>query len=77
MALAFVRQQPFVASTLLGATTVEQLKINIDSLDVVLMRTCCRRLKKSIPGLPFRRLYTAGRSQAAPRFTAAATTTAR
>ncbi|HAT3690144.1 MULTISPECIES: NADP(H)-dependent aldo-keto reductase [Serratia] len=36
MALAFVRQQPFVASTLLGATTVEQLKINIDSLDVVL-----------------------------------------
>ncbi|HEJ9174528.1 NADP(H)-dependent aldo-keto reductase [Serratia nevei] len=36
MALAFVRQQPFVASTLLGATTVDQLKINIDSLDVVL-----------------------------------------
>ncbi|BEM44774.1 NADP(H)-dependent aldo-keto reductase [Serratia marcescens] len=36
MALAFVRQQPFVASTLLGATTVEQLKINLDSLNVVL-----------------------------------------
>lgn len=36
MALAFVRQQPFVASTLLGATTLEQLKINIDSFDVVL-----------------------------------------
>ncbi|MTD37150.1 NADP(H)-dependent aldo-keto reductase [Erwinia sp. CPCC 100877] len=31
MALAFVRQQPFVASTLLGATTVEQLKSNIES----------------------------------------------
>ncbi len=31
MALAFVRQQPFVASTLLGATTMEQLKSNIDS----------------------------------------------
>ena len=76
MALAFVRQQPFVASTLLGATTVEQLKINIDSLDVVLMRTCCRRLKKSIPGLPFRRLIQPG-AAAAPRFTAAATTTAR
>ncbi|MNT59161.1 putative aldo-keto reductase [compost metagenome] len=36
MALAFVRQQPFVASTLLGATTLEQLKINIDSFDLVL-----------------------------------------
>ncbi|HHK5722574.1 TPA: NADP(H)-dependent aldo-keto reductase [Serratia marcescens] len=36
MALAFVRQQPFVASTLLGATSVEQLKINLNSLDVIL-----------------------------------------
>ncbi|BEM59496.1 NADP(H)-dependent aldo-keto reductase [Serratia marcescens] len=36
MALAFVRQQPFVASTLLGATSVEQLKINLDSLNVIL-----------------------------------------
>lgn len=36
MALAFVRQQPFVASTLLGATTLEQLKINIESYDVTL-----------------------------------------
>ncbi|MGA9606179.1 MAG: NADP(H)-dependent aldo-keto reductase [Rouxiella badensis] len=36
MALAFVRQQPFVASTLLGATTLEQLKINIDSQDLTL-----------------------------------------
>ncbi|MBF1994824.1 NADP(H)-dependent aldo-keto reductase [Serratia symbiotica] len=36
MALAFVRQQPFVASTLLGATTLEQLKTNIDSYNVVL-----------------------------------------
>ncbi|MGM3192294.1 NADP(H)-dependent aldo-keto reductase [Dickeya dadantii subsp. dieffenbachiae] len=36
MALAFVRQQPFVASTLLGATTQEQLKTNLDSLDLTL-----------------------------------------
>ncbi|MDU6410672.1 MAG: NADP(H)-dependent aldo-keto reductase [Yersiniaceae bacterium] len=36
MALAFVRQQPFVASTLLGATTLEQLKTNIDSQNLVL-----------------------------------------
>ena len=32
MALAFVRRQPFVASTLLGATTMEQLKTNVESL---------------------------------------------
>ncbi|OSN03722.1 NADP(H)-dependent aldo-keto reductase [Lonsdalea iberica] len=36
MALAFVRQQPFVASTLLGATSVEQLRINLESLTVTL-----------------------------------------
>ena len=36
MALAFVRQQPFVASILLGATTLEQLKINIDSYELTL-----------------------------------------
>jgi aryl-alcohol dehydrogenase-like predicted oxidoreductase len=36
MALAFVRQQPFVASTLLGATTLDQLKLNIDSQNLVL-----------------------------------------
>ncbi|MCP1205596.1 NADP(H)-dependent aldo-keto reductase [Pantoea sp. B550] len=36
MALAYVRQQPFVASTLLGATTLEQLQINIDSVNLTL-----------------------------------------
>ena len=36
MALAFVRQQPFVASTLLGATTLEQLNSNIDSYELTL-----------------------------------------
>ena len=36
MALAFVRQQPFVASTLLGATTLEQLKSNVESLHLTL-----------------------------------------
>lgn len=36
MALAFVRQQPFVASTLLGATTMMQLQTNIDSLHLEL-----------------------------------------
>ncbi len=36
MALAFVRQQPFVASTLLGATSVEQLETNLASLELTL-----------------------------------------
>lgn len=36
MALAFVNQRPFVTSNIIGATNLEQLKSNIDSLDVVL-----------------------------------------
>ena len=36
MALAFVRQQPFVTSVLLGATTLEQLKVNLGSMDIAL-----------------------------------------
>src|SRR5690554_307679 len=36
MALAFVNQQPFVTSNLMGATRMEQLKENIDSVEVTL-----------------------------------------
>ena len=36
MALAFVRRQPFVASTLLGATTMTQLQANVQSLQLEL-----------------------------------------
>ena len=36
MALAFVNQQAFVTSNIIGATTLEQLKENIDSIDLVL-----------------------------------------
>ena len=36
MALAWVNQRPFVASNLMGATTLEQLKENIDSTEVTL-----------------------------------------
>lgn len=46
MALAFVRQQPFVASTLLGATTLEQLKSNIDSQNVVLSQEVLNALEE-------------------------------
>ena len=34
MALAFVNQQPFVTSNIIGATTLEQLKENISSIDL-------------------------------------------
>lgn len=36
LALAFVNSRPFVTSNLIGATSLEQLKENIDSIDVVL-----------------------------------------
>ena len=36
LAQAFVLQQPFVTSSIIGATTMEQLKENIDTIDVVL-----------------------------------------
>ena len=34
MSLAFVCQQPFVTSCLIGATTMDQLRENIDAVDV-------------------------------------------
>ncbi|MCP3851909.1 MAG: aldo/keto reductase [Gammaproteobacteria bacterium] len=36
MALAFINQQPFVSSTLIGATSMNQLKMNIDSVNLKL-----------------------------------------
>ncbi len=39
MALAFVNQQPFVTSTIIGATTCEQLAENIESIDLKLSET--------------------------------------
>ena len=34
MALAFVTQQPFVTSNIIGATTMAQLKTDISSIDL-------------------------------------------
>ncbi|MCK4561943.1 MAG: aldo/keto reductase [Flavobacteriaceae bacterium] len=34
MSLAFINQQPFVTSNIIGATTMEQLKENISSIDI-------------------------------------------
>jgi len=36
MALAFVNRQRFVTSNLIGATTMEQLKTNVDSATITL-----------------------------------------
>ncbi|MEI8635030.1 aldo/keto reductase [Vibrio sp. PP-XX7] len=36
MALAFVYQRPFVGASIIGATTMAQLKSNIDSIDIQL-----------------------------------------
>ncbi|MCP4803590.1 MAG: aldo/keto reductase, partial [Bacteroidetes bacterium] len=36
MSLAFVTQQPFVLSNIIGATSLEQLEENIDSINVEL-----------------------------------------
>ena len=38
MALAFVNTRPFVLSNIIGATNMDQLEMNIDSLDVMLTK---------------------------------------
>lgn len=52
MALAFVQQQPIVSSTIIGATSVEQLKENIDTQELVLspeLLTEINRIQELIP----------------------------
>jgi len=44
MALAFVRQQAFVASTIIGATSMQQLKDNIASQQLQLSEACMQEL---------------------------------
>ena len=46
MALAFVNQQEFVTSTLIGATTMEQLKENIDSFEIKLSDVIIKEINK-------------------------------
>ncbi len=45
MALAFVNQQPFVTSNLIGATTLELLKENIESVDVTLSEDLLKSIR--------------------------------
>ena len=46
MALAFVNRQPFVSSTLIGATTMGQLRSNIDSISVKLSQEVLQGIQK-------------------------------
>ena len=45
LALAFVRSKWFVSSTVIGATTMEQLRQNIDSVDVELSADILREIE--------------------------------
>jgi aryl-alcohol dehydrogenase-like predicted oxidoreductase len=46
MALAFINQQPFVTSNIIGATNLEQLKENIDSIYVSLSADVLKEIEK-------------------------------
>ena len=46
MALAFVRQQQFVMSTIIGATSLQQLKENIDTHEIVLSEEILKEIEK-------------------------------
>ena len=46
MALAFINEQPFVTSNIIGATNLEQLQENIDSIYVSLNKNILREIEK-------------------------------
>ena len=46
MALAYVNDRPFVTANIIGATTMEQLKINIDSINLTLDETVLKAIEE-------------------------------
>ena len=46
MALAFVTQQPFVTANIIGATSMEQLKTNLESSEVTLGKEVLKDLNQ-------------------------------
>jgi aryl-alcohol dehydrogenase-like predicted oxidoreductase len=46
MALAFCYQQPFITSTIIGATSMEQLKTDIAAKDITLSDECLNDIQK-------------------------------
>ena len=49
---AFVNQRPFVTSNIIGATSMEQLKENIDSIEVILTEEMSREIENIHLGNP-------------------------
>ena len=52
LALAFVNQQPFVTSNIIGATSIEQLKENIESIDVKLSEEILKEIDEIHNSIP-------------------------
>jgi aryl-alcohol dehydrogenase-like predicted oxidoreductase len=52
MALAFVKMQPFVTSTIIGATSIEQLEQNIGSIDVTLSEEIIKEINEVHESIP-------------------------
>ncbi len=52
MSLAFVNQQPFVTSTIIGASKMEQLKENIGSIDITLSEEVLQQINEVHQALP-------------------------
>lgn len=52
MSLAFVTQQPFVTSNIIGATSLEQLKENIDSINLELDKDLLSKLNAVHTAIP-------------------------
>lgn len=52
MALAFVNQQPFVTSNIIGATNLEQLKENIDSINITLNEDVLQQINEVHAQIP-------------------------
>jgi len=44
LALSFVNQQPFLTSTIIGATKMQQLKENISSIDILLSEEILKKI---------------------------------
>ncbi|WP_025742499.1 aldo/keto reductase [Aquimarina pacifica] len=52
LSLAFINQQPFVTSSIIGATSIEQLSENIGSIDVVLSEEIIKEINEVHAAIP-------------------------
>ena len=52
MALAYVNSRPFVTSNIIGATSMEQLKADIDSINIKLPKDTIRAIESIHEKIP-------------------------